>query len=91
MACVHTFSSLETGDEATEQPGDMIEEEPTPHCLWVDKFAPRRYIELLSDDVSCWGQRGLGGCLLYSLMLWVVGLGLPFHPALGPEPCEVHW
>lgn len=22
------------------------------HCLWVDTFAPRRYTELLSDDVS---------------------------------------
>lgn len=57
------FSCSETNDEATEQPGDTGEEEPTPHCLWVDKFAPRRYIELLSDDVSCQGQRGLGGCV----------------------------
>ncbi|XP_031462463.1 chromosome transmission fidelity protein 18 homolog isoform X1 [Phasianus colchicus] len=56
-------SSLETGDEATEQPGDMIEEEPTPHCLWVDKFAPRRYIELLSDDYT-------NRCLLKWLKLW---------------------
>ncbi|XP_019476166.1 chromosome transmission fidelity protein 18 homolog, partial [Meleagris gallopavo] len=56
-------SSLETSDEATEQPGDMIEEEPTPHCLWVDKFAPRRYIELLSDDYT-------NRCLLKWLKLW---------------------
>ncbi|XP_048818142.1 chromosome transmission fidelity protein 18 homolog isoform X1 [Lagopus muta] len=56
-------SSLETGDEATVQPGDMIEEEPTPHCLWVDKFAPRRYIELLSDDYT-------NRCLLKWLKLW---------------------
>uniref|UniRef100_A0A8C9L5V5 ATPase AAA-type core domain-containing protein n=1 Tax=Pavo cristatus TaxID=9049 RepID=A0A8C9L5V5_PAVCR len=57
------FSCLETSDEATEQPGDMGEEEPTPHCLWVDKFAPRRYMELLSDDYT-------NRCLLKWLKLW---------------------
>ncbi|XP_072205167.1 chromosome transmission fidelity protein 18 homolog isoform X2 [Excalfactoria chinensis] len=56
-------SSSETGDEATEQPGDMGGEEPTLHCLWVDKFAPRRYIELLSDDYT-------NRCLLKWLKLW---------------------
>lgn len=34
------------------------EEESASHCLWVDKFTPRRYMELLSDDVRCWGKRG---------------------------------
>ncbi|POI26479.1 hypothetical protein CIB84_009771, partial [Bambusicola thoracicus] len=56
-------SCLETGNEATEQPGDTGEEESTPHCLWVDKFAPRRYIELLSDDYT-------NRCLLKWLKLW---------------------
>lgn len=56
-------SCSETSDEATEQPGDTGEEEPTPHCLWVDKFAPRRYIELLSDDYT-------NRCLLKWLKLW---------------------
>lgn len=39
------------------------EEESASHCLWVDKFTPRRYIELLSDDVRCWdkGELGMGG------------------------------
>lgn len=38
------------------------EEEPAPHCLWVDKFTPRRYMELLSDDVRVWAGRGRHLC-----------------------------
>ncbi|NXD31502.1 CTF18 protein, partial [Spelaeornis formosus] len=44
-------------DEAPAAP-----EEPS-HCLWVDKFAPRRFIELLSDDYT-------NRCLLKWLKLW---------------------
>lgn len=35
------------------------QEESAPHCLWVDKFTPQRYMELLSDDVRCWDKGGL--------------------------------
>ncbi|XP_071427544.1 chromosome transmission fidelity protein 18 homolog [Pithys albifrons albifrons] len=52
--------------ESLEPGGDMdlaAEEEPAPHCLWVDKFTPRRYIELLSDDYT-------NRCLLKWLKLW---------------------
>lgn len=27
------------------------EDEPGLHSLWVDRFTPRHYVELLSDDV----------------------------------------
>ncbi|XP_021267350.1 chromosome transmission fidelity protein 18 homolog [Numida meleagris] len=56
-------SCPETSDEAMEQPRNTDEEEPAPHCLWVDKFAPRRYMELLSDDYT-------NRCLLKWLKLW---------------------
>ncbi|NXY21697.1 CTF18 protein, partial [Atrichornis clamosus] len=39
------------------------EEESSLHCLWVDKFTPRRYMELLSDDYT-------NRCLLKWLKLW---------------------
>ncbi|NXS24637.1 CTF18 protein, partial [Mystacornis crossleyi] len=39
------------------------EEESASHCLWVDKFTPRRYMELLSDDYT-------NRCLLKWLKLW---------------------
>lgn len=48
-------SCLETCDDTVE-PQEAAEaadkEESALHCLWVDKFTPRRYMELLSDDVS---------------------------------------
>lgn len=42
------------------------QEESASHCLWVDKFTPQRYMELLSDDVRCWdkgGGLGMGGVM----------------------------
>lgn len=50
-------SCLETCDDTnTTEPQEAAEaadkEESSLHCLWVDKFTPRRYMELLSDDVS---------------------------------------
>lgn len=50
-------SCLETCDDTnTMEPQEAAEaadkEESSLHCLWVDKFTPRRYMELLSDDVS---------------------------------------
>ncbi|NWR68162.1 CTF18 protein, partial [Bucorvus abyssinicus] len=51
--------SLEPRGEA--EPAD--EEESELHCLWVDKFTPRRYMELLSDDYT-------NRCLLKWLKLW---------------------
>lgn len=52
------FSSLRSEEiEEEAQPLGALEEEPaksqddSQHCLWVDKFAPQHYTELLSDDV----------------------------------------
>ncbi|NXA04084.1 CTF18 protein, partial [Sapayoa aenigma] len=61
-------SCLETepSTESLEPGGDMdpgAEEESASHCLWVDKFTPQRYIELLSDDYT-------NRCLLKWLKLW---------------------
>ncbi|NXA52452.1 CTF18 protein, partial [Nothocercus julius] len=39
------------------------DEESASHCLWVDRFTPRRYTELLSDDYT-------NRCLLKWLKLW---------------------
>nr|XP_060642516.1 chromosome transmission fidelity protein 18 homolog [Anolis sagrei ordinatus] len=44
---------------AAEEEGD----EATPHSLWVDRFSPRHYVELLSDDFT-------NRCLLKWLKLW---------------------
>ncbi|NXK51855.1 CTF18 protein, partial [Chauna torquata] len=59
-------SCLETSDEtpeAHEEAEVADEEESALHCLWVDKFTPRRYMELLSDDYT-------NRCLLKWLKLW---------------------
>nr|XP_047916907.1 chromosome transmission fidelity protein 18 homolog [Anser cygnoides] len=59
-------SCLETCDDTVE-PQEAAEaadkEESALHCLWVDKFTPRRYMELLSDDYT-------NRCLLKWLKLW---------------------
>ncbi|NXK75012.1 CTF18 protein, partial [Amazona guildingii] len=63
------INSCLEGETSTESPEPAVEEEPAdeedsaPHCLWVDKFTPRRYIELLSDDYT-------NRCLLKWLKLW---------------------
>ncbi|NXX20085.1 CTF18 protein, partial [Podargus strigoides] len=57
----------ETSAKSPEPSGEaeMVdeEEESALHCLWVDKFTPRRYMELLSDDYT-------NRCLLKWLKLW---------------------
>uniref|UniRef100_A0A8C0EYE2 Chromosome transmission fidelity factor 18 n=1 Tax=Bubo bubo TaxID=30461 RepID=A0A8C0EYE2_BUBBB len=53
----HSIPSLGSPAEPTD------EEESALHCLWVDKFMPRRYMELLSDDYT-------NRCLLKWLKLW---------------------
>ncbi|NWI62462.1 CTF18 protein, partial [Todus mexicanus] len=57
----------ETSAESSEPHRDRElaeeEEESALHCLWVDKFTPRRYMELLSDDYT-------NRCLLKWLKLW---------------------
>uniref|UniRef100_A0A8C3D2P9 Chromosome transmission fidelity protein 18 homolog n=1 Tax=Cairina moschata TaxID=8855 RepID=A0A8C3D2P9_CAIMO len=47
----------------TEAAEAADKEESSLHCLWVDKFTPRRYMELLSDDYT-------NRCLLKWLKLW---------------------
>lgn len=56
------------------------EEESASHCLWVDKFMPRRYMELLSDDVRCWDKWGLGmgGVGTSVTLLNAMGSGIAF-------------
>ncbi|NXS13632.1 CTF18 protein, partial [Neodrepanis coruscans] len=58
--------SSEPSSESPEPGGDRdagAEEDSAAHCLWVDKFTPRRYMELLSDDYT-------NRCLLKWLKLW---------------------
>ena len=51
-SCLESETSAESPEPSREaEPAD--EEESALHCLWVDKFTPRRYMELLSDDVRC--------------------------------------
>ncbi|NWU18833.1 CTF18 protein, partial [Dyaphorophyia castanea] len=63
------INSTESPDASTESPDASMdtdpaaEEESASHCLWVDKFTPRRYMELLSDDYT-------NRCLLKWLKLW---------------------
>ncbi|NXY51398.1 CTF18 protein, partial [Ceuthmochares aereus] len=61
-SCLENEASTETPEPSEEaEPAD--EEESALHCLWVDKFTPRRYVELLSDDYT-------NRCLLKWLKLW---------------------
>ncbi|NWY62681.1 CTF18 protein, partial [Chionis minor] len=56
----------ETSAEIPEPSGEAEpadEEDSALHCLWVDKFTPRCYMELLSDDYT-------NRCLLKWLKLW---------------------
>ncbi|NXW57448.1 CTF18 protein, partial [Eurystomus gularis] len=60
--CLESETSTESPEPSGEaEPAD--EEESALHCLWVDKFTPRRYMELLSDDYT-------NRCLLKWLKLW---------------------
>ncbi|XP_074742288.1 chromosome transmission fidelity protein 18 homolog isoform X2 [Strix uralensis] len=61
-SCLESETSAESPEPRGEsEPTD--EEESALHCLWVDKFMPRRYMELLSDDYT-------NRCLLKWLKLW---------------------
>ncbi|KGL85981.1 Chromosome transmission fidelity protein 18, partial [Charadrius vociferus] len=61
-SCLESETSAESPEPRGEaEPAD--EEESALHCLWVDKFTPRRYMELLSDDYT-------NRCLLKWLKLW---------------------
>ena len=44
--------SLLGDPEVAEEEGDRAGDSSTVHNLWVDKYAPRHYTHLLSDDVS---------------------------------------
>ncbi|NWT57757.1 CTF18 protein, partial [Erythrocercus mccallii] len=61
-SCLGSEASAESPDPSTDTE-PAAEEESAPHCLWVDKFSPRRYMELLSDDYT-------NRCLLKWLKLW---------------------
>lgn len=58
-SCLGSEPSSQSPDPSMDT-DPAAEEESASHCLWVDKFMPRRYMELLSDDVRCWDKWGLG-------------------------------
>ncbi|XP_074867102.1 chromosome transmission fidelity protein 18 homolog isoform X2 [Carettochelys insculpta] len=60
---LHGEAGSETPTEETD--GADEEDESAMHCLWVDRFTPRHYTELLSDDYT-------NRCLLKWLKLWDV-------------------
>ncbi|XP_008937584.1 PREDICTED: chromosome transmission fidelity protein 18 homolog, partial [Merops nubicus] len=61
-SCLESVASTES-QEPSGEAGPADGEESALHCLWVDKFTPRRYVELLSDDYT-------NRCLLKWLKLW---------------------
>ncbi|XP_075292983.1 chromosome transmission fidelity protein 18 homolog isoform X2 [Opisthocomus hoazin] len=83
-SCLESETSAESPEPSGEaEPAD--EEDSALHCLWVDKFTPRRYVELLSDDYT-------NRCLLKWLKLWdtvVFGkekAGKKAKPSAEPHP-----
>ncbi|ELK10850.1 chromosome transmission fidelity protein 18 homolog isoform X1 [Pteropus alecto] len=80
---LHSLRSEEIEEEA--QSLGALEEEPaksqddSQHCLWVDKFAPQHYTELLSDDFT-------NRCLLKWLKLWDLVVFGRERPARKPRP-----
>lgn len=57
FVCLYFLSDVESqllfGDtEALDAVNDDEPPNSTSHSLWVDKYAPRHYTHLLSDDVS---------------------------------------
>ncbi|NWU98567.1 CTF18 protein, partial [Upupa epops] len=61
-SCLESEPSAESSEPIGEEEA-AGEEDSGQHCLWVDKFTPRRYMELLSDDYT-------NRCLLKWLKLW---------------------
>ncbi|XP_037588225.1 chromosome transmission fidelity protein 18 homolog isoform X1 [Cebus imitator] len=80
-----TLHSLRSEEEEAAQPEEAPEKElaagqdASPHCLWVDEFAPRHYTELLSDDFT-------NRCLLKWLKLWDLVVFGHERPARKPRP-----
>ncbi|XP_009067503.1 PREDICTED: chromosome transmission fidelity protein 18 homolog, partial [Acanthisitta chloris] len=63
---INSCLESEPSAESLEPAGNTdpaAEEESALHCLWVDKFTPQCYLELLSDDYT-------NRCLLKWLKLW---------------------
>ncbi|NXA58773.1 CTF18 protein, partial [Mohoua ochrocephala] len=69
LAASQQLTEIINSEPSAESPDPSMdtdpaaEEESASHCLWVDKFTPRRYMELLSDDYT-------NRCLLKWLKLW---------------------
>lgn len=57
VSCIHEYSAL-TEELMEDNCDDMTEHQALQEAsvreksLWVDKYSPRSYVELLSDDVS---------------------------------------
>ena len=55
---VYMYQCSALNEDETENDDDISEQEVpqdtgvTEKSLWVDKYSPRSYVELLSDDVS---------------------------------------
>ena len=58
----------EDADDEREDEEEGVEE--TCSALWVDQYAPKRYTDLLSDDVSNTRRFLIGGGALSSMKLW---------------------
>ncbi|XP_074202736.1 chromosome transmission fidelity protein 18 homolog isoform X1 [Camelus bactrianus] len=79
-----TLCSLRSEEEEAQPLGAPEEEvadgrDASQHCLWVDKFAPQHYTELLSDDFT-------NRCLLKWLKLWDLVVFGRERPARKPRP-----
>ncbi|XP_010211448.1 PREDICTED: chromosome transmission fidelity protein 18 homolog [Tinamus guttatus] len=62
-SCLESQVSDDTVEPREDAGRPEDEQEASSHCLWVDRFTPRRYTELLSDDYT-------NRCLLKWLKLW---------------------
>ncbi|XP_062999626.1 chromosome transmission fidelity protein 18 homolog [Elgaria multicarinata webbii] len=70
--------------EEEESNGQAEENGSALHCLWVDQFTPRHYVELLSDDYT-------NRCLLKWLKLWDMVVFGKEKPAKKAQPSsEAH-
>ena len=59
---IHSTGEREGSRLLFDVPGDS-EEDADGHLLWVDKYSPKHYTELLSDDVCDCMYRVLYLCI----------------------------
>lgn len=60
---MHSTGEIEDSQLLFDVPRDN-EEDTDEHLLWVDKYSPKHYTELLSDDVcNCMYNKVLDLCI----------------------------